>query len=384
MRRILAGVLSVCLALYLADALLSLLGQSLTLLFGIRALTTVGALVSVFALLVGLVVYGLMGLTPMVPKRLFLPIALFNPAAVLVFIPVVIYAHHWIELASWIIALCQLVLGLAILRRLQGGLRLRWPLVKESRLGARPFGWLNLSAFLLVNLFVLVPAAVAYLACCAALAIHHSTAGFLALRPAGFTVQVRKYVRNDGKTVLLVPMAHIGEADFYRKLSRSFPTNSVVLMEGVTDDKNLLTNRITYKRMAATLGLSEQQREFKPVEVEMVSADVDVSQFTSNTIGLLNLVMLVHARGLTAETVSALVGFTAPPRLEEQVLDDLVSKRNEHVLQVLHDKLPGSRTLVVPWGVAHMPGIAEGITASGFHLAEAQDYRVIRFHFAGR
>jgi hypothetical protein len=379
----LAGVLSVCLALYLADALLSLLGQSLTLLFGIRALTTVGALVSVLALLLGLVVYGLMGLTPMVPKSLFLPVALFNPAAVLVFIPVVIYAHHWIELASWIIALCQLVVGLAILRRLQGGLRLRWPLVKESRLGARPFGWLNLSAFLLVNLFVLLPAAVAYLACCAALAIQHSTAGFLALRPAGFTVQVRKYVRNDGKTVLLVPMAHIGEADFYRKLSRSFPTNSVVLMEGVTDDKNLLTNRISYKRMAATLGLSEQQREFKPVEVEMVSADVDVSQFTSNTIGLLNLVMLVHARGLTAETVSALVGFTAPPHLEEQVLDDLVRKRNEHVLQVLHDKLPGPNPLVVPWGVAHMPGIAEGITASGFHLAEAQDYRVIRFHFAG-
>ena len=67
---------------------------------------------------------------------------------------------------------------------------------------------------------------------------------------------MRKYIRHDGKTILLVPMAHIGEADFYQTLSQSFPTNSIVLMEGVSDDQNLLTNNISYKRMAANLGLS--------------------------------------------------------------------------------------------------------------------------------
>ena len=383
LRRILAGLLGVCLALFLADAVLSLAVGTLALLLGVHLLSTISGLVALLALLVALLVYGLMGLTPMIPKRLFLPIVFFNPAAVLVFIPLVIYLRGWTEQVGWVISFCQVALGLLILRRVQGGFRLRWPLVPESRLGPRSFSWLNLSGFVLVNLLVLMPATIVYLGVSAALAVHHSTGGFLELRPGGFTVQVRRYVRNDGKTVLLVPMAHIGEAEFYRKLSRSFPTNSVVLMEGVTDDKNLLTNQISYKRMASTLGLSEQQSEFKPVEVEMVRADVDVAQFTTNTIGLLNLVMLVHARGVNAETVSALLGFSAPPHMEEQLIDDLVTKRNRRVLREIHDRLAGPKPIIVPWGVAHMPGIAAGITAAGFHLAEAQDHTVIRFHFPG-
>jgi hypothetical protein len=380
-RRLLSGLLSVCLAVYLADAVLSLVVQSLVLILGIRPLTGICGVISLLALLLGLIVYGLMGLTPMIPKRWFLPVALFGPVGVLAFIPVAIYAHEWLEEASWLLALCQFALGLFIVCRLQGGWRLRWPLVAEKRLGLQSFSWGNLAAFLLVNLFVLLPAVTAYLASCAALAVHHSTEGFLTLRPAGLSVQVRKYVRNDGKTVLLVPMAHIGEADFYRKLSASFPTNSVVLMEGVTDVKNLLTNSISYKRVATTLGLSEQQNEFKPVEAEIVRADVDVSQFTTNTIGLLNLVMLIHAKGLTAETVSALLRFSAPPQVEAQVLDDILRKRNERVLREIDYRLSDAKPIIVPWGVAHMPGIAAGITASGFHVAEAQDYTVIRFHF---
>jgi hypothetical protein len=384
LRRILAGSLSLCLALFLADAVLSLAEGTWALVFGAHPLSMISGLVALLAMLAGLVVYGLMGLTPMIPKRWFLPIALFNPAAVLVFIPLVIYFRGWVEQVGWIISFCQVALGLVILCRVQGGFRLRWPLVAENHLGPRAFSWLNLSGFVLVNLLVLMPAAVAYLGVSAALAVRHSTGGFLALRPGGFTVQVRQYVRNDGKTVLLVPMAHVGEAEFYRNLSRSFPTNSVVLMEGVTDHENLLTNGISYKRMATTLGLSEQQREFRPVEVEMVRADVDVAQFTTNTIGLLNLAMLIHAKGLNAETVQALLGFAAPPHMEEQLIDDLVTKRNQRVLQEIHDRLPDPKPIIVPWGVAHMPGIAEGITAAGFHLAEAQDHTVIRFHFTGR
>jgi len=56
-------------------------------------------------------------------------------------------------------------------------------------------------------------------------------------------------------------MAHIGEAAFYHQLSRSFPANSVVLMEGITDNRNLLTNVITYQRMATSLGVAEQEKE---------------------------------------------------------------------------------------------------------------------------
>jgi hypothetical protein len=383
MQQVLVILLSLCLGLFLADAVVSLADDSLILLFGAHLLTTVRGIVWLLAMLLAVVVYGLMALTPMIPKRLFLSVTLFNPLATLAVIPLAIYFYSRLQPICWVISLCQLIFGLGILYLVQGGFKLRWPLVAESRLRSQGFSWLNLSGFLALNLFVMLPAVVVYLAVCAALAVGHFSEGFLALRPGGFTVQVRKYVRNDGKTIQLVPMAHIGEADFYQKLSQSFPTNAVVLMEGVTDNSNLLTNRITYKRMATSLGLTEQHEEFHPVQAKLVMADVDVEQFTPNTIGFLNLVMLIHAKGLNVENVLKVLQFSPPPHFEEQLFDDLLGKRNRHLLDELQVRLSQPEQIIVPWGVAHMPGIAEAIQASGFRLDETHEYIVIRFRFAG-
>src|SRR5207302_8595688 len=135
-------------------------------------------------------------------------------------------------------------------------------------------------------------------------------------------------VRNDGRTIQFVPMSHIGEPAFYRALSESFPTNALILMEGVTDDQNLLTNKITYRRMAKSLGLAEQQHEFKPSPVHLVRADVDVEEFRPNTINFLNLVMLLHAHGVTAENLLKVLQYSPSPDFQEQLLDDLLLKRN--------------------------------------------------------
>ena len=357
-------MLSLCLGLFLADAIVSLVDDSSILLFDFRLLTAVRSIVWVLCVLTVIVVYGLIGLTPLIPKRLFLPVTLFNLVGMLLTMPVAIYAYGRLQQFSWVISLCQVILGLAILYCVQGGIRFRWPLVAETRLGSRLFSWLNLSAFLLVNLFVVLPTVLAYLAVCACLAVDHFSDGFLALRPGGLTVQVRKYVRDDGKTVQLVPMAHIGEASFYHMLAQSFPTNALVLMEGVTDNSNLLTNEITYQRAATSLGLAEQEKEFNPIQVEMVMADIDVEQFHTNTIGLLNLAMLIHTRGVNAETLVTLLRFSPPPHFEKQLVEDLLQKRNRHLLAELQARLPESDTLIIPWGAAHMPGIAEGLQQS--------------------
>jgi hypothetical protein len=150
-------------------------------------------------------------------------------------------------------------------------------------------------------------------------------------------------------------------------------------MEGVTDRRNLLTNELSYKRMATSLGVTEQGEEFNPTQGEMVWADVDVEQFTTNTIGFLNLCTLLHSKGVNAETVSKLLQFSAPPHCEEELLDDLLRKRNRRLLEELHARLPQTEHIIVPWGVAHMPGVAGDIQKSGFRLVETRDYIVIRF-----
>jgi hypothetical protein len=350
LRQLLAILLSLCLGLFLADAVVSLLDDSLILCFDVHVLAAIRGFLFLFAMLMAVVLYVLMGLTPMIPKRLFLPLALFNLVAGLLLIPMAIYFYGRIQQLAWGISCGQVILGLSILHWAQGGWKLRWPLMAESRLHERRFSWWNLTVFLLMNVFVLVPGVIIYLGYCAILAVDHFSEGFVALRPDGLVVQARKYVRNDGKTIQLFPMAHLGETDFYQKISKSFPTNSTVLMEGVTDDRNLLTNEITYKRMAASLGVAEQQKEFRP-RGELVPADVDVEQFSTSTIDFLNCVMLVHSKGLNAQTMLALIQYSPPPHFEEHLLEDLQTTirapRKEGLLNDGNDLAPSFGEMLV-------------------------------------
>ena len=260
---------------------------------------------------------------------------------------------------------------------------MHWPLVPASVLSGRSFSWRNLLVFLALNLLVVLPAVILYLIVCSNLALDHFTDGFMKLRPDGLVAQVRKYVRSDGKTVQLFPMSHVADSTFYSKVTAAFPSNSVILMEGVTDEHNLLTNHISYDRMAKTLGVAEQHEEFKPALGEWVPADVDVGQFSTNTISLLNLVMLFHAKGITPETILPLTQYTPPPHFEEQLWDDLLTKRNAHVLHELNSHLTNSDYIVIPWGAAHMAGIAKEIQKDGFRLAETEEFLAIRFRFFG-
>lgn len=377
-----AVLLSLFLGLFLADAFVCLADDTLIVFLGSYVLTGIRGLLAPLTLLLAIVIYMLMGLTPMIPKRLFLPLALFHPLAGLAAIPVLIYSPDRIQQVVWVISFFQVILGLGILYKIQGRIKFRWPIIEESQVPAWRFSWRNLCVFLLANVFVLLPVVAAYLAFCANRAIDHFSDGFLALRPEGLKVQVRKYVRNDGKTIQLVPMSHIGEPDFYRQLSKSFPTNAVILMEGVSDRSGLLTNRITYQRMAASLGVTEQHKEFRPAATQMVRADVDVDQFATNTIDFLNLATLVHTKGMNAETLRKVMQFSQPG-FEEQLFEDVLQKRNRRVVDEIDAQLAQNENIIVPWGAAHMPGIAHEIQKSGFRLSETRDYVAIRFHTVG-
>lgn len=384
MRRGLAILLSLCLGLFLADAVVSFADDTLIVFFKIHALTGLRGMVFLCLLPMTLLVYGLMGLTPMIPKRLFLPVTLFGPLSALLTLPLLVYYYARIREFAWMISLAQLGCALLLLRWSQGGLQCRWPLVPQDRLGARSFGWLNLTGFALLNALVFLPAVAAYLALCAVLAVNHFSDGFLALRPGGLSVQVRDYVRPDGKTLQLVPMAHIGEPDFYRQLAQSFPTNAIILREGVTDNEHLLTNKISYRRMANSLRLVEQQKEFQPTRGQQVPADVDTAEFSASTVEILNLAMRVHAKGFDSATAWELIHYSPSPQVEARLFDDLLAHRNRHLIQELQAHLAQSEHFIVPWGAAHMPGIAREIQKSGFVLKATREYMAIRFSSLGK
>ena len=404
-RGFLAKLLSFCLALFLLDGMVSFADDALILLFGAHGLSLIRGLISFSTLVMAFGLYCLIGLTPRVPKRIFLPIPLFFLASMLAMFTLAIFWYHQLEAIAFSVSTCELMLGVLLVslsRRRNGAqsIALResqaapggavlpapapWRLVSEEQLRARGFSWAHLSVFILANVFVLLPLVAIYLFSCGARAVSHFSEGFMALHPSGFTVQVRKYVRDDGKAIELFPMAHVASASFYAQVSRSFPTNAVILMEGVSDSGNLLTNKITYKRMAKTLGLAEQKETFAPNPQEVVRADVDVNVFSRETIDFLNLIMLFHSRGVTPENLAKFSQYSPRPGFEKRLFDDLLVKRNAHLLGEIRTHLETSDSLMVPWGVAHMPGLAREIQKEGFHLAETHDFVVIRFGPRGR
>ena len=78
-----------------------------------------------------------------------------------------------------------------------------------------------------------------------------------------------------------------------------------------------------------------------------------------------------------------LMTLSPPPGFEKELFDDLLRKRNRHLLSEMQKRLPETDNIVVPWGAAHMPEIAREIQKDGFLLEESRDYPVIRFG-AGR
>lgn len=381
----LAIVLSLGLGLFLSCAVLYVLDASLLLFLGRNDLSGASGILFLVTLFVSILIYGMTGFARGIPKRLFLPLTLFIPVSSLAVLPLLVYFHEQVYFIGWMVSLCMLALGLFILRRAQGGLKFRWPLFPAHALGGGSFSWRRLSGFLLVNVLVLLPLAVVYLAFCASLAVDHFTDGFVKLRPSGLISQVRKYSRDDGRTIQLVPMSHVGEPEFYHDLVASFPADSVILMEGVSDKDHLLATdpqkpsegKPGYSRMANSLGVAEQQNEFRPLS-EMVAADVDVSVFSRSTIDLLKQVLLVHSKGVNAKTLPFMMT-PGDPGLEAKLFDDLLTKRNEHLLGVIREQLTRAEKIIVPWGAAHMPGISREILKSGFRLEETKEYVAIRF-----
>ncbi len=378
-QRLFAVVLSLCLILFIVDAALPLIDYAVLILLRFEALSFLRGLVSLASLAMAVGLYALIGFTSFAPKRPFLLIPIFYFVTTLAMFPLAIYWYDQIPLIAMGTALCQLVLGLGLLYWCRRGFKLSWPLVPEDRLDVRRFSWRGPFAFLLANVFVLAPLVVVFLFLCAARVVDHFSEGFMALHPSGFTVQVRKYVRDDGKVIELFPMAHVANATFYQKVSQTFPTNSLILMEGVSDKQNLLTNKIGYKRMAQSLGLAEQKETFAPPSNQVVHADVDVSQFSAETINFLNLAMTFHSQGIKAQSLMKYGQFAPPPGFEKRLFDDILHKRNDHLLLEIRSHLLESDSIMVPWGVAHMPGIAREIQKSGFHLAESHNYTVISF-----
>ncbi|RYD39204.1 MAG: hypothetical protein EOP85_16355, partial [Verrucomicrobiaceae bacterium] len=153
-KTLLSGFLSVTLVAFLGSALVALASDTMIVLFNSHLLAAAAAGLAVPLVLATLLIYLLMALTPMVPKRFFLPLTLCGPVTALAALPLLIYFYQHAKWVVWGISLAQVMVGVVLIRLIAGSWKWRWPLFPENRLESPGFRWTNTIGFAAVNLLV--------------------------------------------------------------------------------------------------------------------------------------------------------------------------------------------------------------------------------------
>jgi hypothetical protein len=385
--------------LFLIDAGLSLTDELLSMFVAhLPALSTVRNLVAFLVIALSLVVYILLGIDRRLPKRVFLPMTLYAFWCVMALWPLLGMIPR--ESQGLMASFGQVFIGglaLITLRSFYGGNLL------PAEAFQRPlFGWRNTLVFSSVNLLLLPLLVVFSLAATIGYHLDRDTAGFMRLSPLGLYTSERSY-HDDGKVVRLVAMMHIAREGYYQELVASLPTErAIILAEGVSDRDQLMEGRFHYGKLANLAGLSSQETmhldgnlleleslepaeeiEWDEAKPDIVQADMDLNSFDPRTVEFLNVLGRTLlgdkplAQGLVAYNDWAQVHGT--PEVFSGVMDDILHKRNEVVIDTLQRSLDRYDTIIVPWGGMHMPAIEAAVLKQGFVPGDKKERLLFAF-----
>ena len=380
------------LILFAADGLISVVDELLMLFAGASNLSGMREMFANTVVFMSLPVYVTLVMDVRLPKRVLLPMIGFVV---------------WSLLATWIFpslannsiygpvcSFAQLLfclLPIEYVRRCGGeGL-----LLPVSVFSPKFFNLRHTLKYTAVSL-VVVPVVFVLLTLASANAYaDRATSGFIRIAPGGLYMSERIY-KKDLKTIRLTSMIHVGDKKFYDDLTGSISAGkTIILAEGVTDEKQLLKNKFGYSKMAGFLGLSSQEkmrlkgRLIESADEEVVSegaagadilrADIDISDFGKETILFLNTVEkhINESTSLAATfiTLNKWAEAELTPEMNKIIMDDILHKRSQALISHLDKALANYETVVVPWGALHMAEIEESVLNRGF-LLQDKKYRV--------
>lgn len=210
------------------------------------------------------------------------------------------------------------------------------------------------------------------------------TRGYISLNPAG-VFSAEKYYEKDGVELRLLGMAHVAEKGFYEDIKNSLRGKpALMLMEGVTDDESLLKTPPDYSSIAKKLGADNQRDKFSPKEmpdnVELIRADLDVSDFSADTVEILNLVGKIYSKeGFSFGTLLMMHLKLSDSNVAQAFMKDLVENRNNCLIGHLQKNLEKHKLILVPWGALHLPGIEKWVQEDGFALKTQKSRAILRF-----
>ena len=215
----------------------------------------------------------------------------------------------------------------------------------------------------------------------------------------GFTVHTKTYEYKDtyGRTVVLIPMIHIGSKKFYEKVETILKDSNMILNEGINDHTDRLPKNINYETISNVTGL-DAQKPFKSTHT--VNGDGDVSDLSENTIEALKAITDILDGG--SEKISNLKNLRKPELLHdildsrnktlEECFNSVLSnqkfikkklnkdrktkKTRDHIdykemfknLHNFQQLMPREQRIYIPWDAKHIPYFQEMVDNKNFTL----------------
>lgn len=289
-----------------------------------------------------------------------------------------IQSHMGFGVAGWSISFLQIVIGFFLCRSLfQHANQVQYKEIKKNlfskSLAALFVPFLGFFFFIFIQI-----AAIPVL-------LTSISANFLNTDGARILSNEKIFIKGN-KVIRLIPMVHVGKESFYKDILKDFSDKKTLfLMEGVQDKKELL-NKLSYKKIADSVGLEEQREHFDPMEaakkegkeenVKVVSADLDASDFDKKTIKYLNQIgAILDFKDLSS--LELLLGkgpdFKTP---EGTVFDDILTKRNDYLMKVFNENVAEYDIVIIPWGALHLPDIEKRLIYEGYVFSKFGESRV--------
>lgn len=203
--------------------------------------------------------------------------------------------------------------------------------------------------------------------------VNNLTNGFLEADFNSF-YSIEKIFEKNGTKISLLGMIHIGDADFYKSVSKEISgKNTLILPEGISDSENLLKIKPDYKNLSSAIGLDTQAENLKidKEKVEIKHVDIDTSEFDEVTVRIINSILKV----LESENAEEMQNnYIESNRIISEyngmhyIRKDVIEKRNSKITSAI-DKYAGEYDRIfVPWGALHLNDIEKHLVGNGYTL----------------
>jgi hypothetical protein len=391
---VLQGVISLFWIAFLSDGILSLTQEIVSLSGGPAQLAPARGALALAVLVASLPMTAIVGLTPRAPKRVLVPLILFTwwagPAMAF---PLAFW--HVPHLALFL-AIAQVLLAVAVWLAFRAEDGRSW--TRQFAVRERPaFSWKYLLVAGPATALVFLVFAVASTVLGVSAQVESLTGGYVRVHVDGIYLVERKFQSGD-REVRLAGMIHVARREFYSSLLSGVDPAipSVVLVEGVTDRKHLLGGKaLSYDRLARLLNIAPQSdSDFservlaglgrqessgtdrargsegsKKEGLDFRHADVDLDTFHPQTIAFILAVISLFQSADLREFVTNLTDSSSPIADEDaqaQVMEDILVARNQWLTSEIESSLKDYRSIIVPWGAMHLPGIEAWLHSHNF------------------